>query len=205
MLPIPKLLFKYRTLSSLEFFLDIVVRKRLHTSTYKDLNDPMEGAFRYPEDEYLKPFIADLLVQRERFRICALSETYNNTLMWAYYGEAHTGAAIGVEIDTDAPDVTLERVEYTETLVFEPFAGSEVDPETIKILSKKLPAWKHEKEVRVFSVNEFVPVAIKSIYFGYQINERRVALITDLMKIIGPAVTIETLRREDLDSQLYLA
>jgi len=69
---------------------------------------------------------------------------------------------------------------------------------------KKLPPWKHEKEVRVFSADEFVPVAIKSIYFGYQINERREAIITDLMKIIDPTVTITKLRREDLDSQSYL-
>ena len=152
MLPIPKLLFKYRALSSLDFFLDIVVKKRLHTAVYQTLNDPMEGAFTYTEDEYLKPFISELLDQRQNHRICALSETYNNTLMWAYYGEAHTGAAIGVEIDIESPSVIdVQRVEYTETLVFEPFFGSEAGAEARKILLKKLPPWKHEKEVRIFS------------------------------------------------------
>ncbi len=206
MLPIPKLLFKYRTLSSLDFFLDIVVKKRLYTATYQSLNDPMEGAFTYTEEEYLKDFVLKLSDQRERLRICALSETHNNTLMWAYYGEAHTGAAIGVEIDTNSLSVDgIERVEYTETLVFEPFFGSEAGAEAKKILLKKLSPWKHEKEVRVFSTDEFVPVKIKSIYFGYQINERREAIITDLMRIIDPAVTITKLQREDLDSQSYLA
>lgn len=39
--------FKYRDLTNLERFIDILLRKRLYMSTYSELNDPMEGVFLY--------------------------------------------------------------------------------------------------------------------------------------------------------------
>lgn len=37
--------FKFRSLSNLKRFLDILVNERLYTSRYDELNDPMEGAY----------------------------------------------------------------------------------------------------------------------------------------------------------------
>jgi len=44
---IPKFLFKYKSISSLEDverFLDIIKNNRIYYPTYKQLNDPLEGA-----------------------------------------------------------------------------------------------------------------------------------------------------------------
>ena len=44
---IPKYLFKYKSISSLEDverFLDIIRNNRIYYPTYKQLNDPLEGA-----------------------------------------------------------------------------------------------------------------------------------------------------------------
>ena len=44
---IPKYLFKYKSISSLEDverFLDIIKNNRIYYPTYKQLNDPLEGA-----------------------------------------------------------------------------------------------------------------------------------------------------------------
>ena len=38
-------LYKYRSLENFEFFLDILLNKRLYASSYKDLNDAMEGVY----------------------------------------------------------------------------------------------------------------------------------------------------------------
>ena len=35
--------FKYRSLSNLRYFLDILVNKRLYMATYSELNDPWKG------------------------------------------------------------------------------------------------------------------------------------------------------------------
>lgn len=37
--------YKYRSLSNLRYFLDILINKRLYMASYSELNDPMEGAF----------------------------------------------------------------------------------------------------------------------------------------------------------------
>ena len=37
--------YKYRSLSNLRYFLDILIYKRLYMASYSELNDPIEGAF----------------------------------------------------------------------------------------------------------------------------------------------------------------
>jgi len=41
-------LFKYRSLRTMEFILDIFLNERLHCAPYSELNDPFEGMFFYP-------------------------------------------------------------------------------------------------------------------------------------------------------------
>lgn len=43
--------YKYRSLSNLRFFLDILIYKRLYMASYSELNDPMEGAFVITGDQ----------------------------------------------------------------------------------------------------------------------------------------------------------
>lgn len=42
----PMHFYKYRSLSNIRYFLDILIFKRLYLASYSELNDPMEGAFR---------------------------------------------------------------------------------------------------------------------------------------------------------------
>lgn len=37
--------YKYRSLSNLRYFFDILIYKRLYMASYRELNDPMEDAF----------------------------------------------------------------------------------------------------------------------------------------------------------------
>lgn len=37
--------YKYRSLSNLRYFLDILIYKRLYMTSYSELNDPKEGTF----------------------------------------------------------------------------------------------------------------------------------------------------------------
>lgn len=42
-----EVLYKYRGLSNLKRFLEIILNKKLYGALYTELNDPMEGSFRY--------------------------------------------------------------------------------------------------------------------------------------------------------------
>jgi hypothetical protein len=41
------LAYKFRSPSQLDYALDIIFEKRLHCSDWEELNDPMEGIFKY--------------------------------------------------------------------------------------------------------------------------------------------------------------
>lgn len=66
-----EVLYKYRGLSNLKRFLEIILNKKLYGALYTELNDPMEGSFRY---NYKIPheIIEDLKDQKQK-RIFALS------------------------------------------------------------------------------------------------------------------------------------
>lgn len=43
------LLYKYRSIENFQFFVDIILNKRLYAARYLDLNDPMEGHYIYAD------------------------------------------------------------------------------------------------------------------------------------------------------------
>ena len=68
-----EVLYKYRGLSNLKRFLEIILNKKLYGALYTELNDPMEGSFRY---NYKIPheIIEDLKDQKQKTYICSLSK-----------------------------------------------------------------------------------------------------------------------------------
>jgi hypothetical protein len=196
------LLYKYRGLDPWEFLLDILVNQRLYAAPYQSLNDPMEGAFTYSHDNVSPSFIEQMINHKGQLGICSLSRSHNNTVMWSYYAAAHKGVVIGVSIEKTGQNIVeINDVSYVAENVFTGFYGSDVHSEARKILSKKLTAWRHEAEVRVFSNSNFVPVTLVSVHLGYHMPESQKTLLRQLIKCINPAVKIEEMKREDLDSR----
>lgn len=76
--------YKYRSLSNIQFALDILVNHRLYASEFTKLNDPMEGLFTYDQSRYGQ-WIADALCsEKARWRILSLCEDPKNMLMWSF-------------------------------------------------------------------------------------------------------------------------
>ena len=48
----------------MEFFLDILINKRLYSAPFKDLNDPMEGVFFYSQSPNIESFINQLVDEK---------------------------------------------------------------------------------------------------------------------------------------------
>lgn len=194
--------YKYRALDPWEYFLDVLVNERLHSATFGALNDPMEGMFTYAKDQESPGFIRKIVEQKTRLRICSLSRTYNSTVMWSYYAAAHHGVVLGVDIDLNHRDVMkVAKVTYAQKISFQGFAGSDAETEARKILSKKLSAWRHEQEVRVFSHKKFVSVHLRQVFLGCQMPSTQQKLIKRLLHRMASDVEVKLMKRSDLDTQ----
>ena len=197
-----KIFYKYRGLEPWEFLLDIFISNRLYAASFKSLNDPMEGVFTYSQDKIHPSFIEQMKMHKSQLRICSLSNTHNNTVMWSYYAAGHEGLVIGFEIDNSNNTVEINKVTYAKNNTFRGFLGSDAETEAKKVLIKKLSAWKHEQEIRVFSKSEFVYIKIKNVYLGCQMLIEKKNLIRNLLVRLDPNIKIYEMQRSDLDSNI---
>jgi len=187
------LLYKYRGLSNLQFALDIFVNQRLHASDYKNLNDPMEGQYNYPRGSLQQWQIDDIFAQKNQYRLVALSETFNNILMWSYYAESHTGMVVGVEIRD--PEAETLPIDYVDNLHVE----LSHDDIAKRVLSKKYALWRHEREHRVFVRKRFVRIDVRELYFGVGTKRDLKELVTSIARNFCPGIQISTLTKDQLD------
>jgi len=78
-----QILFKYRSLDNWKYLVDILLEQRLWAAPFYSLNDPMEGRYRYYGDEVRKAFRRAVHRSKEIWKICSLTTTPKNTLMWS--------------------------------------------------------------------------------------------------------------------------
>lgn len=189
--------YKYRSLSNLQFALDIFVNKRLYASEFTKLNDPMEGFFTYGEG-VVPDWISDALYDRKRrLRILSLCESPSNMLMWSYYSEGHRGFVVGGDLSPDSEKAI--SVEYVKKF------DIDINQNDIArtILCRKHEFWKHEREHRVF-VNEgrepFVPFKIREVIFGVEADPEMKKLLGTIAKKFNPGVEVKSLSKAELNT-----
>lgn len=195
-----QLLYKYRDLKSLDRLLDILLRRRLYAAKFNMLNDPMEGVFTYNDNPSIRTFVSKMNSEKSKLRVCSLSKSHSNNLLWSYYADSHQGIAIGVRLPTkQATVLQLAKVAYSNSNHFAPFTGSQPELEAIQVLSRKLKPWKHEEEYRVFTKSSFVPVEIESIRLGCDTPKRMCALIRDVASAVCPDAPVLQMQKTDFD------
>ena len=194
-------LYKYRSFEQFEYFMDLLIKKRIYGATFKELNDPMEGYFiseNLGETEW-----EAMRMTKKKVRICSLSKTYDNALMWAHYADEHKGCCIEVEI----PDSTWKclEVQYKATM---PKLSSGIKPdEAIKtIFGVKSDFWSYEQEVRYIKTVQTtkegkpykaeLPIRIKKIYLGVRASNKD--SIERIVKAIDSNIVVEKLKRSDI-------
>lgn len=152
--------YKYRSVSNLRYFLDILSYKRLYLASYSELNDPIEGAYRLIKSKnYNDNWLKLLQSERNKIHICSLSQTYNNILMWSHYADSHKGCCIELEV-TSRIGIVEKPVSYVDKI--EAVDGNDYKEGACQILSRKLKCWDYEKEVRF--MKEIDPKFSKSKY-----------------------------------------
>ena len=92
-------------------------------------------------------------------------------------------------------------MKYKNSISFQAYQGSDPEYDAKNILSTKFSAWKHEKEVRVFTDQKFVKITLHKVYFGCEMPEQQRTLVSDLITRIAPNVEIIQMQRKDLDTQ----
>jgi len=182
-------LYKYRSIDNLKNFLDIILNNRLYAAYYKDLNDPQEGQYYYIKGELQKETRDKLYSEKGNYKICSLSKTSDNQLMWSHYANGHKGVAIGVKIIDKAPSVLIKDIDYSglATLKEQDYTSQSV----IDILSRKLEIWDYEKEIRVFIKNKsFIEVEVCEIIIGNRMNDDDKEFIKKIISSINPKIVI---------------
>lgn len=182
-----EILYKYRSLDNFKNFVDIILNNRLYAAKYDDLNDPMEGHYLYKNgflDQDLKEKIYN---NKQELRLCSLSKTHSNFLMWSHYSDGHKGVAIGVRIDDRR--YTAKQIEYLENLRY--FDNSD-GLDALSILCCKINLWEYENEVRVFSTGgtTFIDVIVEEIHLGSKMSNQDVSFIRSLVEKINPNIQV---------------
>lgn len=187
--------YKYRSLSNLKRFIDILINQRLYASRYLELNDPMEGFFQY-DAAVPRDFINTLRSEKSKTLICSLSKNYINGLMWSIYADEHKGCCIKLSVTSNS--WTKLNVSYDKIPAIINGVGRTVED----ILKIKSPQWKHEEEVRFIKPNPqkpYVKIKIDTIYFGMKMSRTDVAFHTKMIKSIDPSIKVKKLTRDDID------
>ena len=154
-------------------------------------------------------------------RVLSLTENPVNAVMWAHYGDTHTGLVLGFRHlpDQDTPLQVAKRVSYFRDA---PSIGSGLDfllygdsEETRKltidhICFSKRVEWQYEEEWRaitwrpdegdaLFGDYPFLPGELESVTFGSKVSASTVGDVTQLVRGKYPACSLYQVHSEHGD------
>ncbi len=171
------LLYKYRSIDNLWNSLDIIINQRVWCSEWEALNDPLEGRYHSDFDNRFDEIVN---AHRDQWRICSLSNSLDNFLLWSHYASGHKGIAIEIDIPEDNFD--LSKVHYAPfSPVFTDISESLRDHRNL--FEIKTPEWIYEKEYRILSKEKFytLPNVIKRIYLGHNVQADKKKILRSIL------------------------
>lgn len=186
------------SLEKFERFVDIIINKRLYAAIYTELNDPMEGLYYYHNNINRQDFIDKMKNGKETLRVCSLSKSHKNSLMWSHYANEHKGVVIKLQIDN--PEYEVKNISYTG--IPNVYDVNEYDiSEVIRVLSQKHEVWKYEEEVRAF-VRAFrkedkymTGINVEEIFLGTRIDNLHKDLIKKLVRVIDNKIIVTSMMK----------
>jgi len=132
-----------------------------------------------------------------RYAFCALSESYDDILMWSIYAAEHKGFVMGFDFKRINKEAGFQKVKYISRLEefdlmsFAKFL--EKDEKyfyyMVQDISVKSLKWKYEREWRIW-INEpayfkYDASEVKEIYFGINCNPDTKNLVANLTSYLG--------------------
>ena len=208
-----RIYYKYRKLTDLERFLDIIVNNRLYGSVYKELNDPMEGKFNKSGLE--KDDFENIYGALKRTRICSLlakqddQEFPDDYLMWSHYADSHKGCCIALRPTSQHNNGwELMKVTYQDML---PIVEGDEKEQIKKILSAKTTIWKNEHEVRAVKMyakdkfalqSPYYHVKVFAVYLGDKISKEKCEFYKKIITSITPQIKVFQIK-EDMSEPAF--
>jgi tetratricopeptide (TPR) repeat protein len=153
-----------------------LINKEIYCSNYKKLNDPLECFFINNEESFFGYFLNKKNINP---RILSLTHDRESKLMYSHYADSHKGICVEYEIELDnlenSDNISFGKVEY---------AQKEKITNLKDLYMLKNSEWTYELEYRVvrFDNEEFLPVKIRSVVFGYKCPLEHRKIITTLLK-----------------------
>lgn len=192
--------YKYRSLKDLKRFISIIMNHELYGALYTELNDPMEGVFRYRSN--ISHDVVNLVKSKKaRTYICSLSQESNIGLMWSMYADEYNGCCIKISVTS----TTWERLDinYQDNV----FSADSSGNLTIQgILGTKSKQWEHEKEVRyirtMYPVSKSRPklsIKIDTIFLGYRISQKDFSFYKNLVRKLDPKIEVKKKSKEEIN------
>ena len=195
----PKYLFKYKSISSIEDverLLDIIKNSRIYYPTYKQLNDPLEGAgFNIDIPGWAGISIiraADLELEpiekiKLDYGILSLSESPNSPQLWAHYANNYKGVCLCLR--TDGLLKNVKKVSYRDerdiSMAFDKTAMRKAVLENLFI---KQGDWSYEQEWR-----DIRRIRKKDQFFSFNRNELAGVIIGDSLNELVKNMLIKEL------------
>ena len=190
-------LYKYRSLEDLERFFSIIIDKKLYGALFNEMNDPMEGYYKY--DPQVDKSVYEAIVHGKLSHyICSLSKRGDIGLMWTHYGNQNKGCCLEVEVTSKT--WTRVDVNYSESM-------PEINEDTTveDILSVKAKVWEYEKEVRYLSPESNIKkrprlsVRVNRILLGCNVSRAQETHLRKIIKAINYSIIVEKMTKEKLD------
>ena len=166
--------YKFKAISTAKqrkHVFDIIDNERCYLAKWQDLNDPLEGFFRYYENIFGEAISA----HKERYKVCSFSRYYSNSLLWSYYAEGFTGLCIAMEIEDRFLDPILYQSDIPE---FEDFGHNSTSKNAKIALKTKLNYWRHESEIRAIVPSEeleegnYLKCKVVAVLFGEKVDPK---------------------------------
>jgi len=183
--------YKFRGSEQIDFVFDILFNKQLFCAEWSSLNDPMEGVFAFNsaghDDGYVDRVLGKIQDAKRPLRVCSLSKTFNNHLLWAHYANGFTGVAI--EFDIDPTEFEIVDIEYRGVFAYVDIEGNPNSNMVAReVLSSKYDAWSYEQEIRILSNNAFYTLKnpITRLIVGHRMREplkKALAIICERLEI----------------------
>ncbi|WP_439402139.1 DUF2971 domain-containing protein [Bradyrhizobium sp. DASA03068] len=194
---LPPRLYRYCRLDrpdDLDHEVSAFLERYVYASTYKGMNDPMEGFYepsgRLKREPQWRQTYKDILNAKRATGIACFSETYDNELMWAHYANNYRGICIAyssAKLRDNLPEsARLVRVAYADAPIYlSKHDKADVVKAAQKILSQKKYNWAYEREWRVLGDYPgqlaYDGDVVTDVYFGSRISPDNKARILKAM------------------------
>ena len=154
------------------------------------------------------------LNQIEKFAFCALSEEYDNILLWSHYAAGHKGFVVGFEFPELNESHNLRKVKYLNRLgEFDSIQWAQVlqgDKNyltySIDDISVKSKDWAYENEWRIWmnspGYHYFQPEQIKSVYLGINCDDETKSVLSYLTSYVSDDVKYHEMEFDEQNVKL---